>query len=345
MPRSPVLESSRRRTRSRSGSPLREEHHRHRSHKDRRRSSSPRDDADRHRKHKKHRTRSPAPRPVALPYKAQELSKRQFEGYKPLFQSYLDIQKQINLDELDEREAKGRWKSFVGRWNRGDLARSWYDPAMLKKAQETAQSFQTENTERRPRASPQYGSRKDAEPQSDDDDFGPAPPPGGVSRHSGHGPTVPKLDDIAYRNELLQEDRERGQSNYVDDIRFERRLDRKAQKDRLEELVPRADPGSRERQLEKKRETTTTLKDFRDAKESGDVEVAEADLMGDDGIEGYKKKKKVEERQKNERELRREEIMRAKAAEREEKVAERRTKEAQTMEYLRSIARERFGAS
>ena len=229
--------------------------------------------------------------------------------------------------------------------NRGDLARSWYDPAMLKTAQETVQSLQKEDPDRGRRVSPVYSSRKDTELESDDDDFGPAPPPGGVSRHSGHGPTRPKLDDIAYRNELRQEDRDREQSNYVDDIRFERKTDRRAQKDRLDELVPRADPGSRERQLEKKRETTTTLKDFRDAKEGGDVEMAEADLMGDDGIDGYKKKKKVEERQKNERELRRDEIMQAKAAEREEKVAERRAKEAQTMDYLRSIAKARYGTS
>lgn len=51
-----------------------------------------------------------------LPYNSKQLSKRQFQEYKPLFQSYLDIQKQITLDDLDEREAKGRWKSFVGRW-------------------------------------------------------------------------------------------------------------------------------------------------------------------------------------------------------------------------------------
>jgi hypothetical protein len=82
------------------------EHSKHKT-----RSRSPRRDDDRR---KKHRERSP--RPVALPYQARALSKRHFEEYKPLFQSYLDIQKQINLDELDERELKGRWKSFVGHW-------------------------------------------------------------------------------------------------------------------------------------------------------------------------------------------------------------------------------------
>ena len=33
-----------------------------------------------------------------------------------MFALYLDIQKQIDIEELDEREVKGRWKSFVGKW-------------------------------------------------------------------------------------------------------------------------------------------------------------------------------------------------------------------------------------
>ncbi|RAQ99258.1 short chain dehydrogenase [Stemphylium lycopersici] len=261
----------------------------HRSH----RSRSPRRGEDGHR-HKRRRSRSPAPKPVDLPYKAKPLSKRQYEEYRPLFQSYLDIQKSIQLDDLDEREGKGRWKSF-----------------------------------------------EDAQTESDDD-FGPAPPTD-LARHSGHGPTIPKLDDLTYRNELRDEDRARGQSDYVDDIRYARKTDRKAQKERLEELAPRADPGSRERQLEKKRETTSTLQSFRDAKESGEADVAESDLMGDDGIDNYKKKKKEQERQKNEREIRREEIARAREAERNERLAERREKEGKTMDFLRQIAQERFG--
>jgi hypothetical protein len=142
---------------------------------------------------------------------------------------------------------------------------------------------------------------------------------------------------------MRDEDRARDRSNYTDDIRYDRKTDRKAQKERLEELVPRADPGSRERQLEKKREVTSTLQSFRDAKESGDVEVPESDLMGDDGVDVYKRKKKEEERKKSEREIRREEISRAREAERNEKLAERREKESKTMEFLMQIAKERFG--
>jgi hypothetical protein len=178
--------------------------------------------------------------------------------------------------------------------------------------------------------------------EQSDDDFGPAPPTA-VERRKGHGATVPRLDDLTYRNEMRDEDRSRDRADYVDDIRYERKTDRKAQKERLDELVPRADPGSRERQLEKKREVTSTLQSFRDAKESGDVEVAEADLMGDDGIDMYKRKKKEEERKKSDREIRREEIERARAAERDERLAERRVKEDKTMDFLKQIAKERFG--
>jgi hypothetical protein len=212
---------------------------------------------------------------------------------------------------------------------------------MLKTAQETAQSYQPSSPKRTKRASPTLKSRDDAEEQSDDD-FGPAPPTE-VARHKGHGPTVPRLDDLTYRNELRDEDRARDRSEYAEEVRHERKTDRKAQKERLEELVPRADPGSRERQLEKKREVTSTLQSFRDAKESGDVEVAEADLMGDDGLDMYKRKTKEEERKKSEREIRREEIARARAAERDEKLAERREKEGKTMEFLMQLAKERFG--
>jgi hypothetical protein len=33
-----------------------------------------------------------------------------------MFALYLDIQKQKVLDDLGEVEAKGRWKSFMGKW-------------------------------------------------------------------------------------------------------------------------------------------------------------------------------------------------------------------------------------
>jgi len=56
------------------------------------------------------------PRPIILPFKAKDLSKSDLAEYKPLFASYLDIQKQIYIEDLSEEEAKGRWKSFIKKW-------------------------------------------------------------------------------------------------------------------------------------------------------------------------------------------------------------------------------------
>jgi hypothetical protein len=63
--------------------------------------------------HKKH---SPETVIKDLPYNSRALTKRDYGTFKPLFQSYLDIQKGKILDDLDEIEVKGRWKSFIGKW-------------------------------------------------------------------------------------------------------------------------------------------------------------------------------------------------------------------------------------
>jgi len=42
--------------------------------------------------------------------------KKDYTVFKPIFALYLDIQKQKILDDMDEIESKGRWKSFIGKW-------------------------------------------------------------------------------------------------------------------------------------------------------------------------------------------------------------------------------------
>jgi hypothetical protein len=132
-------------------------------------------------------------------------------------------------------------------------------------------------------------------------------------------------------------------ANMLDDLRYSRKLDRKTQKERLEELVPRSDPNSRERRMEKRADAASEQRSYIESKSGGDAEVAESDLMGEDGLEGYKKRKAEMQRKKNEREIRKEEILRARAAEREERLAKHRDKEAKTMEMLQALAKERYG--
>lgn len=112
MQRDPRVESAEKQD-NKSKSPHRSSRHDRKRNENR--SRSPRRGDVGHR-HKRKRSRSPTAKPVVLPYKAKPLSKRHYDDYKPLFQSYLDIQKQIHLEELDEREVRGRWKSFVSHW-------------------------------------------------------------------------------------------------------------------------------------------------------------------------------------------------------------------------------------
>ncbi|EMC92792.1 hypothetical protein BAUCODRAFT_142356 [Baudoinia panamericana UAMH 10762] len=263
------------------------------------RSRSPRDDHDVKRRrsrspyrHSKHH-RSPPADDIRLPFGVHLLHKRDLSAYTALFAEYLDINKRIDIERLDEYELKGRWKSFLGKWNRGELSKGWYDPEAKRRAD---------------------------------------------ARHTV-GPAVPTLQDLQVRQEMVKEDLQL----LATDRRNERQQERKAQKERLKELAPRAQPGSKERQIERKRETAAANRAFRDAKESGDAEVGEGELMGDAGLDSYKAKLKAMERQKNEREIRKEEVLRARAAEREERLAVHRAKEEKTVQMLKELARQRFG--
>jgi hypothetical protein len=94
-----------------------QKHERTRSH----RSRSPRQGRSHgHRERSPHRhqkrNRSPPKAPVSLPFGSRELTKRDYKVFEPMFALYLDIQKGKVLEEMDEVEAKGRWKSFLGKW-------------------------------------------------------------------------------------------------------------------------------------------------------------------------------------------------------------------------------------
>lgn len=52
----------------------------------------------------------------SLPYGARQLTKHDLNFHRPMFALYLDIQKGLGIEELDDDEVKGRWKSFVNKW-------------------------------------------------------------------------------------------------------------------------------------------------------------------------------------------------------------------------------------
>lgn len=182
----------------------------------------------------------------------------------------------------------------------------------------------------------------------DEDDYGPPLPESyaGIIRNTGHArhaPGIPTLDDIRSRTEdarlLADEEREQRRN----DLEHACKLDRKQHKERLEEIAPRAEPGTRERQLEKRREVADSNRSFAAGKDGGDADIPDNDVMGGDDLNELKKRRKEEQRRKTDREIKRDEIERAKAMEREERSKRVREKEEKTMNMLKELARSRYG--
>ena len=63
-----------------------------------------------------HRPKAETQDAVRLPFRATPLRKQDIKRHEALFAYYLDVQKHLAIEELSEKEMKGRWKSFVGKW-------------------------------------------------------------------------------------------------------------------------------------------------------------------------------------------------------------------------------------
>ncbi|PGH23339.1 hypothetical protein AJ80_02592 [Polytolypa hystricis UAMH7299] len=335
------------------------------------------------------------PPPITLPFDAMPLSKRDIARYEPMFGLYLDIQKGLDIADLDEREVRGRWKSFVGKWNRGELAEGWYDPSTLEKSR--TDTYTTTTGERASRDSPTYDShasaatpgREDSARTSrersvssdisnssapdnnnnnnsslDEDLHGPQLPSTMIPHHQQtlsssrsrterSGPTIPTTHDLQLHHESQHEAsisaRSAQRSAYKQTLATHKSRMREIE----DEIAPRAEPGTRERQLEKRRETAAANRAFAEGAGGGgggdgEVVMADSELMGggeggEDDLQALKRAKEKDVRKKNERELRKEEMLRTRAAEREEKLRIYRRKEEETMSALHALAKQRFG--
>ncbi|KAJ5158450.1 uncharacterized protein N7500_008101 [Penicillium coprophilum] len=337
-------------SRSRSRSPHRSDRHRSDRHH--------RHSEDKDRRHHERRHRDAPAKPVVLPYQARELSGRDLKIYEPMFGMYLDIQKGKYIEDMSEDEVRGRWKSFTQKWNRGELAEGWYDPVTLDKARKNAEQ-ELEAGPRGGRESPDYtrGERAAAQPtqnppvdddddDDEDDEYGPTLPQTGPGRGGPRsGPAIPTMQDLELKRESAIEDAIAARGESRDQYRAEIRSHKSAMRQLEDEIAPRAEAGTRERQLEKKREIASSNRAFADSMRGASPEAArDEDLMGgDDDFSALKREKEKDQRKKNDREIRREEILRARTAEREERAQAYRQKEQETMGFLKALAKQRFG--
>jgi hypothetical protein len=250
------------------------------------------------------------------------------------------------------------------RRNEGKLAEGWYDPQILEKAIVSSNTTLSANVKptsnmRSGRSAAQTGRSRAREPPyagqnedpDDDNEFGPTLPQPShelskMTNSSKPGPSIPKLQDLQHVRELAAEDALSSRRQASKDLQADRKAEKAVRKSHLDEIAPPAEPGTRERQLEKRRELAASNRAFTSAKtDPTDVELPDADVIGgEDSLNELKRLKEIEERKRSEREIRREEVMRARREEREERVREMREKEEKTMEMLREIARARFGA-
>ncbi|RKF58979.1 hypothetical protein GcC1_179010 [Golovinomyces cichoracearum] len=303
-----------------------------------------------HHHYQRKRKRSPPATPAVLelPFNSRPLIKRDFKQFKHLFGLYLEIQKGKYLEDLSETEIKGRWKSFINKWNLGKLSEGWYDPSTIRKASEHADIYDSRNHNEEPSdlTSSTHGKLKTSprsesvEGSDSDQSFGPMLPDQEITSKTRRlGPTIPGTQELQVIRETREEDRLARRNEIIS----AQRAERKEQKAALDELVPRAMPNSRERQLEKKKELNEKMKAFRE-KSPGAADIPDTELMGGgEDLESYKRIKKEVERKKNDRELRKEENLRARIAEREERLREYRAKEAGTMAMLMALAKQRLG--
>ena len=282
---------------------------------------------------------------MPLPYSARTLSKADLSAFEPLLGHYLSLQKQKDMDEMDDREVKGRWKSFVGKWNRGELAEGWYDPEMFARISEMQPAPRSERRTAAPvrREESEVGDeRQQRDENSDGDDYGPTLPPSDPSRRAGA--SMPTRQDLTHRNEALRESREAQREADRSDLQATRRADRALQRERLDELAPRPDAGTRERRLEKRQLVGEKMRGFREDKSPGmEDERDVAGAGGDDSLAEYKREKENEQRRKSEREVRREEFERAKREEMELRRKAWAEREEGTVSMLRELAKQRFG--
>lgn len=222
-----------------------------------------------------------------------------------------------------------------------------------------------------------WKEKEEDNPDEDEDDYGPVLPKyGQLDRYEGgragqsSGPTIPTMQDLELRKgmsgfhclvlvvllllilgccylaESAFEDAIAALEDSQKQYRAEVRSHRSELRHMENEVAPRAEPGTHERKMEKRREAAAANRAFAESRRGASPDGApEDELMGsaDNDLDAIKRARATEQRKKNEREIRREEILRARAAEREERLQQYRQKEDETIGWLKSLAKQRFG--
>lgn len=210
--------------------------------------------------------------------------------------------------------------------------------------------------------------------EDDEEEYGPSLPVPGMNKAGGgpsSGPTIPTIQDLELRKgeyfnlphtyssispiltfslttpESATEDAIAARQDAWEQHHADLRSHKSEMRHLQDEVAPRAEPGTHERRMQKRQEAAAANRTFAESRRGGSPGEGAPDeeLMGsgENDLAELKKAQEKEQRKKNEREIKREEILRARTAEREERVHRYRQKEEETIGWLKTLAKQRFG--
>lgn len=224
-----------------------------------------------------------------------------------------------------------------------------------------------QSTSGRP-ASPDYGRDDEAEDDDDEEDYGPDLPHQYKTPVTKSGPSIPTTQDLELRKGTssssssssftVQVNTNKTTESALEDTlaarqeaRDQRRIDLHSHKSAMrnieDEVAPRAEPGTHERRMQKRQDAAAANRSFAESRRGGSPGEGAPDEeligSGENDLSELKKTREKEQRKKNEREIRREESLRARTAEREERVRRYRQREEDTIGWLKVLSKQKYG--
>ncbi|WVO13831.1 hypothetical protein L204_101454 [Cryptococcus depauperatus] len=255
------------------------------------------------------------------------------------FKSWLKEERGKYLDEMSSESAHKYFRKFVRRWNDGELPRKHYNPPKILPASSHTgyqwsfaergdlpllASVREEVNRMTHSGVSSIGSRRG------NDEVGSSVGPMFPSSSSARslGPSLPTASDRQYAHEASQDARKHErQSAYREDAK------------RANEIVPKND--GKEGRMEEKRAKNAENRAYRDKDTSAGLESDERTLLGDSNsfAAAVRRRDEAQARRREQKELANQD-QRAKI---DERLQERKQKEAATMEMLKTLAKQRFG--
>lgn len=150
---------------------------------------------------------------------------------------------------------------------------------------------------------------------------------------------TPDAGDLILEHEARKEERRR--ASYLAEIDYKN--ERRRRRDDLDILLDRPETGSKEHMLQKKYEKSRANRQYAEEAKDTDIEVPEKDLMGNtDSVKALLRKRRQRDLSSREQKLLQRRI---RDAEIENRIAQRRKREQETMDMFRKMIAKREGSS